>query len=375
MSEDYRDDPELGREVRRLRSYGRAGAWRPLEIVKFADMKARLDGRPLIKGYLDREQISLIVGDPGSGKTFLALDRDLHIAAGIDWHGCKVSQGPVVYIAAEAGRSIQNRVAAWRQEHGFNNSDIPFAAITSPVDLCHGENGCIDQILECIKQLRIPSLALLEIDTVSRALAGGNENSPEDMGGFIASVDQLRETLRCHVSAVHHFGKEHNRGARGHSSLFGGIDTETQVDNGIARVTKQRDGVVGKEFPFKLHPVTLGHDADGDPVTSCIVESANGATAKPETPISAKLSDKQKITLNVLKYALTVEGNPAPASNHIPAQKICINDEMWRRYYMSKIPADGQDENTRRKAFREARNALMSKGLIGTFNGLVWLSQ
>src|SRR5262249_15050274 len=88
------------------------GVWhaRLLEHVKFIDMQARLTGKPLIKGYLECEQISLIVGEYSCGKTFFALDRDLHIAAGCEWFGCRVNQGPVVYLAAEAGRSIQNRV-------------------------------------------------------------------------------------------------------------------------------------------------------------------------------------------------------------------------------------------------------------------------
>lgn len=100
-------------------------------------MQPRLDGRPLIKDVLEREQISLSFGETGSCKTFLTLDIGLHIAAGLDWFGRKVEQGGVVYVAAEAGRGIANRVVAWRTAHGLDGQDIPFAAITSSVDLCH----------------------------------------------------------------------------------------------------------------------------------------------------------------------------------------------------------------------------------------------
>ena len=86
-----------------------AGVWREIEFIKFAEMRPRLDGRPLIKGMIEREQTSLIFGESGSGKTFLALDRDLHIAAGLDWFGRKVTQGGVVYVASML---LQKPVAA-----------------------------------------------------------------------------------------------------------------------------------------------------------------------------------------------------------------------------------------------------------------------
>jgi hypothetical protein len=37
---------------------------------------------------------------------------------------------------------------------------------------------------------------------VSRVLAGGNENAPDDMGALVRSLDRLRDELHCHVCAV-----------------------------------------------------------------------------------------------------------------------------------------------------------------------------
>ena len=37
---------------------------------------------------------------------------------------------------------------------------------------------------------------------VSRVLAGGNENAPDDMGALVRSLDRLRDQLHCHVCAV-----------------------------------------------------------------------------------------------------------------------------------------------------------------------------
>ncbi len=225
---------------------GFAAGARGLHLVHFRDMRARLDGRPIVKGLLDREQTSLIVGETGSGKTFLALDLALHVAAGLPWFGRKVTTGPVIYIAAEAGRSIENRVAAWRVHHRLDSQNIPFAAVTSPVDLCHADAGDVDRLIATIREAGLDAPVLVNIDTVSRVLAGGNENASDDMGALVRSLDRLRDELHCHVSAVHHLGKDASRGSRGHSLLHCAVDTQCEVKResatGIimATVTKQR---------------------------------------------------------------------------------------------------------------------------------------
>jgi hypothetical protein len=291
MSEEYRfhyetEAQNLRRQHRKQTTNGQTTAFRELKVIKFADMNPRLDGRPIIKGYLEHEQISLLVGEKGCGKTFFALDRDLHVAAGRDWFGRKVKQGTVVYLAVEAGNSITNRVVAWRREHGFEGKDIPFAVITSPVDLCHAERGDVELVIDTIQRTGLLPLTLLDIDTVNRAIAGGNENSPDDMGSFIHSLDLLRERLVCHVSGIHHFGKEISRGSRGHNSLVCAVDTEVQATHDASTkistvtITHQRDGPAGGIFKFKLRQVELGFDQDGDPRTTCVVEQMAGEASE-----------------------------------------------------------------------------------------------
>jgi hypothetical protein len=51
---------------------------RTLEAVAFAAVKPILAGRSLIKGVLYQEQESLILGPKQSGKTFFAINMDLH---------------------------------------------------------------------------------------------------------------------------------------------------------------------------------------------------------------------------------------------------------------------------------------------------------
>jgi KaiC/GvpD/RAD55 family RecA-like ATPase len=378
----YDGDPDLHVEAeaarkRYSRSNGSVGDWREVELVRFADMQPRLDGRPLVKGYLEREQLSLFLGEAGCGKTFLVLDLGLHVAAGRDWFCRKVAQGAVVFVAAEAGRSIVNRVAAWRMDCGFDGKDIPFAVVTSPIDLCHANTDDVDRLIASIQRAKLGPLALLVIDTVSRALAGGNENAPDDMGALVRSADRLRDALGCHVALVHHTGKERSKGSRGHSLLHCAVDSEIEVvrdpTTGIstAHVTKQRDGATDGQIAFRLRQIELGRNQDGDPVTSCVVEPSE----KPAQPQSSKIrmSHATARALGLLRDAIARAGETPLASDHIPANTQCVAEDLWRKYCYAGQITNSNKPDARQKAFKRAAETLVAAGHVGKWQSWVWI--
>jgi RecA-family ATPase len=283
-----------------------------LELVHFENMKPRLGDGYLIKGLLGSGAMAVLYGESGSGKTFLALHLGLCVAGEIEVFGHRVRQCGVVYIAAEAGRGIENRVAVAKQEFEFPEM-MPFAAIETPVDLCT-QAADTDAIADAIRNadLGMP-VELIIIDTLSRVMAGGNENAPDDMGALVRNLDRLRADTGGGILIVHHTGKELSRGARGHSLLRAATDTEieTTKDEAIytARVTKQRDYATEGSFAFSLHQVELGFDRDGDQITSCIVEPSDSA-AKADKP-GKRLSDDTRIALRTLRKAISEAGEPA----------------------------------------------------------------
>src|SRR5258706_3804854 len=106
------------------------GAARPkagIELVPFRDLlEPDLINRGLVKGIINVGALVAIYGEPGCGKTFLTLDLALSVADGRSWFGHKVpKRGRVVYVAAEAGASIRNRVGAWAQEK-WGDREIDF---------------------------------------------------------------------------------------------------------------------------------------------------------------------------------------------------------------------------------------------------------
>lgn len=246
-------------------------------------------GDPLIKGLLHRQTMSVLVGAPNSGKTFLCMDMAFHIASGADWAGHKVRQGAVVYLAAEAGSTIHARVTALKQ-HYSPAGPVPFYVVPCPADFAHGEADveALAGLVASIEAAGGCKVELVVVDTLNRVLAGGDENSPKDMGAVIRSADRLKELTRAHVMIVHHPGKDETKGGRGHSSLFGGTDTELVISNHTLRHTKQRDMPFGRDVGFKLRPVAIGATAEGEAVTSCYVEICEPGAAVERLPLTAQ---------------------------------------------------------------------------------------
>lgn len=238
---------------------------------------------PLIKGLIDRGAMSVWYGESNSGKTFVALDAAWHIAAGQPWAGMRVRKGAVLYVAPEGGRGIYKRMAALKQSRPVAEG-LPLYVVPCPVNLLHPAGVDLKPLAAMVDEIRAKhgvEVELIVIDTLSRALAGGDENSSVDMGNLVKNFDKLREMTEAHVAIVHHTGKDRARGARGHSLLRAATDTEIEIADRGVTVTKQRDLEGDKSFRFKLVPVRLGVDGDGDPVTSCVVDLATSDKNEP----------------------------------------------------------------------------------------------
>src|SRR6185437_3079559 len=148
----------------------------------------------LIAGILGTSQLSVIYGQPGCGKTFLGLDLALHIASDEDkWMDRRVGHGPAIYLAIEAGKSLNRRVFAWRLHHHYTQlPGLPFFAVQVPLDLCTANNDIAPLITAINRTCGRTPPALIVVDTVNRAMAGGNENSSEDMGALVNAANILR---------------------------------------------------------------------------------------------------------------------------------------------------------------------------------------
>lgn len=244
------------------------------ELEWFDDIEPVISTSYIVKDVLDLGAMSVVYGPSNSGKTFFALDIAYHVAINHKWRTQRVAGGSVLYLAAEGGNGIANRIVGLKKTSGV--VDVPFALRRAGLDLLRPEADT-DRVIKLAEEVaRRAPLKLIVIDTLSRVMAGGDENGPVDMTAFIKNVDRIRHASGAHIMIVHHTGKDVAKGARGHSSLRAATDTEVEVsvdetEMRSAKVTKQRDLPGGEEFAFRLDAVALGVDDDGDAVTTCVV--------------------------------------------------------------------------------------------------------
>ena len=250
--------------------------WFSDKVSSLGEIKPKLAGRYLVKNLLEPGCVSILYGPSNSGKSLVALDLAMHVAAGHDWHGNKVRgrSGQVLYICSEGVRGFKNRISAvaiWGPElFADAKRKAGFSLFSGAVDFSSAKT-----VAEIIAQLQVRKLApdLVVIGTLARNFGQGDENSVRDMVSFISNVERLAEAFGAHVIIVHHTGKDRTKNARGSSALNAAVSTEIKVTNAsgksvVIEVIKQRDLPVGRALSFKIKTVDLGTDEDGENVAA-----------------------------------------------------------------------------------------------------------
>lgn len=260
--------------------------------------------RWVVKGLLEADTTGMIYGAPGDGKSFLAFDLACCVATGTPWHGRKVAQGPVLYIAGEGQGGIKRRLAAWEKANNVELSGAPLIVTVSACDL-YDADSAKNLAAEAKKALGDVVPVLVIIDTVARSMGAGNENDSADAGRYVASVDAaLREPFGAHVMMVHHSGKDAARGARGSTVFKSSVEQqfELQKDGKSKRrlvCHKMKDGIEPEAFHFELETVQLGtfKDQFGDveAVTSAVVRPLDAADIPVATARSARGADIEEL--------------------------------------------------------------------------------
>jgi len=351
-----------------------------LPTLWFEEIQPCLDAQDFVQGVLVEGGSAVVYGESNAGKTFWTTDLALHVAAGISWMGRRIEQGGVVYCVLEGGTGFRNRVSAWRTDRGMDDAHIPFVAIPATLNLLDPEADTprlIDAIKAAAERMGIP-VKLVVIDTLARAFAGGNENASEDMGLLVRNMDLIRAETGACVLFVHHSGKDQAKGARGHSSLRAALDTEIEVraeegsDLKSATTVKQREMKKGDVFAFRLETVVLGQNRHGEDVTTCLVMPATEGEAQAVGAARPpRLSGDQQAAMSVLNDVIAASGQPG--HNGTPAGTYSVPEQWWRdRFYDRAKPGAPQD--TKKKAFARAAEALVARRMVGMDRGRVWIA-
>jgi hypothetical protein len=383
---DAHEDPgaSAGEHADRDPDHGNAESERsprPSYIIHESESTALLSCNYAIKGIVDLQSLVLIYGASHSGKTFFTLDMLLHVAHELRWRGRRVRQCLVLYIAAEAGISLQRRVRAWLDHH--DNVDPARGAFwIRQRGISFMDPDAADQIEAELSTVDNPDHLpiVIVVDTLSRSLAGGDEN--RDLPTAIAVCDRLRDRMRATLVLVHHTGKDADKGPRGHSSLFAAVDTSLCVQddggNRAAIVDKARDAVHGTALAFSLRPVQLGTDDDGDITSTCIVEHQADQAGPVRTRSAGALPAGAALVLTAIQQATGAHGllGSTLAAFGVPAdvRAVMLADAraVHQKMYGERDDDAKRGDRARQTAFSRGLDQLQQAGLAAMANRYVW---
>lgn len=320
------------------------------DLAKLPPMQWRL------KGILPARGLAAIYGPSGSGKSFLVLDMLAAVATGRNWYGHRCKPAPVVYVSLEGEAGLKQRVEAYRKHHGASCQNMHF--VTAPISLM--TNGDVTELARLILAEGAAG-AVVCIDTLNQATPGADENTSADMGKAIATCKLLQEKIGGLTLLVHHTGKTVTAGMRGHSSLFAALDAAIEVSRaGDVRtwsVAKSKDGADSFTHGFVLQVVPLGFDADGDPISSCVVDQTD------IQPAISKLTPQQQTVYDALLPLYRDQSIPRAGGKGVAL-------EAWRASVYACGTADSVDG--KRKAFQRCRDALVKAGVVDVNDDIYW---
>jgi hypothetical protein len=352
-----------------------AEAWERLRPIPWSEFVVPRDCQYFVKGLLEPGQHLEIYGTSGSGKTFLAMDMAFAIASGqTTWFGLKVRKAPVLYIGSEGGvASFAKRATALQEKYGIKPDKCNLHVITVAPNFGIENSADARIIAGHIKDIAVNDDAwAIFNDTLAKSMHGQSEDKAEGMGCYVGNARSFTEAGHG-FSSIHHTGKVAERGSRGSYALPADVDGMMSVEKvgcvSVATVHKARDGEGGAKYSFELDQVSLGEDAEGDEINTCIVRPVDDV---PRKTAATKLSDSEKLGLKALRECIADQGRPAPDSNHYPAGVSVVHVDEWRAICKQRGVLSKEAANPRTD-WKRLRQGLHRKEITAQWNDLIWI--
>lgn len=235
-----------------------------------------------VEGLIQRGGNGIIVGDPGSAKSFSTLDLAHHLVAGVKWMGHNIPRRmKVAYIAREdhAGLTQQRGLSLLKGYAGGKvgwaladiklNEWLYYNTRTQSESFSLQNQMDVQEIIEAFKKNGI-EMAFFD---VFRRLWEGDENDNREVAKVLAVLTRIQTECNCSVALVHHLNKSEGgtifQRIRGAGSIYGwrewafGISIENPEDDPKDRVRKM---VFETKAATPANPVYYNFDGDGDKV-------------------------------------------------------------------------------------------------------------
>lgn len=370
------DDQEDKARARANNGNGQSSKYKALPLTFFNDLSDTPAPKPwLIKNVIARDEISSWISPPGKGKSATLVDVAIHQAGDMDWRGFKTKgRAGVVYFALERADLVRRRLIAHKLRD--NLRDLPIAVTGQVINLL--DRSCVDIILATIweaEQHFACEVGLAVFDTYAKGIAagGGDEDKAKDQNIVHANLRRVFDRgCHLHIAGIGHTGKDESRGERGSNARLADIDLQAQITGDLIKtvtVKKANDQPEGVLTTFKLEPFDFGLDEDGEPFRTFIV--SRELCAGEQGAGRQRLSNKQTLALRALADVILAQGRDPPPDYQLPFGVKVVATESWEAELVARDVLDPKAANPRAR-FRELRNALATRNLIGSRDQWVW---
>lgn len=323
--------------------------------------------RYLVRGVMNYRMLCVVSGASNAGKSPFALDMAAAIAKGEPWQGHKTKKGFVLYIATEGWTALENRLEALRREHFPDGSNPAFSYAAMSLNLRDPAPGFVRDLCAFVKEkaaeFGVPP-ALIVIDTLSHALGGASDKDDDVGRAVIANCQKIATGTGAAMMLLHHPTKAADSDYRGTSVWLNDTDLLIKVEvdpkSKTRTVTTPRVKETAEIEPvhFRIKPVLLGLDQEGDEITSIVVEWLDDL-ADLQAPMRADDSN----ALDALEEC--AEQDPAGVG---------YTDWMTAFAELAKrIDAEGKPDKGLRSDFKHCLNRLRRAGLVDKTPTGKWL--
>jgi hypothetical protein len=267
---EFKKELERERIRRRVREELDAENREPLRVLSFMEFLNAPPPRYLVPKMFYRDGLSVVFGAPGAAKSFLVFDIALCLASGKPWRGIPLGRGKVHYIMAEGQATNTLRAQGWVRYYEIAPETVDENFVVVPVPVLLTEAGVRDY-LPLVERDR-PDMIILDTKNLMFA---GKESQGDDYGAMLRVLHQMRELAGgAAVILIDHSGLGDDSRVRGSNAQKGGVETEIRVtnDNGTRRaeVTRDKSGVEGAQWLFRLVKVDGPWGVDAEPPAVCV---------------------------------------------------------------------------------------------------------
>jgi hypothetical protein len=180
----------------------------------------------IIEGLFSAGSLSLVVGEPGSKKTWSMLDAAVAIARGDNWLGHEILPRSVLIIDEESGRRrISERIGKVLRGHGGNENTMLYYVSLANFDFSTSDD------LNVLQSLIIETAAgFVLIDAMADIMPGKDENAVKDVQPIFLGMRRVAENTQAALALIHHSNKTTGQ-YRGSSAIKGAVDLMMQVES------------------------------------------------------------------------------------------------------------------------------------------------